>query len=107
MKVMTEEDYLASKGYGMSALGDAGLHKAHSRMSSKQWKPIVLRQKEKDKEWQRKRDELRQEYRNKVANGEIRPPGHIEKLIETARGHDDNPSVQAARRILKKRGLSW
>ena len=31
----------------------------------------------------------------------------IETSLKTAHGHEDNPSVQAARRMLKKRGIDW
>ena len=48
-----------------------------------------------------------QEYNQKVQAGEITPKSRIERLIETARGHDDNESVQAARRALEKRGIDW
>lgn len=48
-----------------------------------------------------------QEYNQKVQAGKITPKSRIERLIETARGHDDNESVQAARRALEKRGIDW
>lgn len=47
------------------------------------------------------------EYNAKVENGEIRKPNIIETSLKTAHGHEDNPSVQAARRMLKKRGIDW
>lgn len=47
------------------------------------------------------------EYNAKVKNGEIRKPNIIETSLKTAHGHEDNPSVQAARRMLKKRGIDW
>jgi hypothetical protein len=42
-----------------------------------------------------------------VSSGKIKQPGKYDALIKTARGHEDNPSVQAARRALKKRGIAW
>ena len=47
------------------------------------------------------------EYNAKVENGEIRKPSIIETSLKTAHGHEDNPSVQAARRMLEKRGIDW
>lgn len=47
------------------------------------------------------------EYNAKVKNGEIRKPNIIETSLKTAHGHEDNPSVQAARRMLEKRGIDW
>jgi hypothetical protein len=46
------------------------------------------------------RDDLRAEYELLVEEGVIRPPTRLERLERTARGHPDNDSVQAARRIL-------
>jgi len=53
------------------------------------------------------REKLRAEYNEKVAKGEIRPPSRYEKLISTAQGNPDRDDVQAARRILDKKGISW
>ena len=68
---------------------------------------MIKNQLKKDQKLAEKRESLRQEYREKVECGEIRPPSRIERLKQTARGHDDNESVQAARKILKKRGEEW
>lgn len=55
----------------------------------------------------KKRQEARIEYRELVKKGKIKTPSNIMRLQQQARGHSDNPSVQAARRSLKKRGYSW
>lgn len=54
-----------------------------------------------------KREYLRNEYRMKVRNGELRKPTNEENLIRTANGNPDNPAVQAARRCCLKRGIQW
>lgn len=54
-----------------------------------------------------KREELREEYAQKIVDGEIREPTRIETLVRNARGHDDNESVQAARRLLLKRKIDY
>ena len=59
------------------------------------------------REWHSNATAARKKYRRLVSEGKLRPPTRIERLLETARGHSDNQSVQAARRILKKRGISW
>ena len=46
-------------------------------------------------------------YNAAVAKGEVRPPTVIEKALRTAHGHEDNERVQAARRVLEKRGIDW
>ena len=54
-----------------------------------------------------KRDAAIEEYERLVAEGKIRKPTIIEEALRKAHGHPDNPSVQAARRVLKKRGIDW
>ena len=104
--IMTEEGYLASKGYSSYGIGEVALHKGKQRTKKLQDKEVE-RQAEKDKEYVEKREELRKEYADKVANGEIRPPSKIEALIKTANGHEDNESTHVARRLLAKRGVDW
>ena len=58
-------------------------------------------------EYFNKREAAIKEYNEKVKSGEILKPGKYDKLLKTARGHSDNPSVQAARRALAKRGIDW
>lgn len=53
--------------------------------------------------WEMKRRDLERRYNNLIADGEIRPPSHRERMRKVASGHADNPSVQAARRVLKER----
>lgn len=55
-------------------------------------------------DYHNRRNEAIKEYYDKLNKGEIIEPTFIEKTIKTASGHPDNPSVQAARRILHKRG---
>lgn len=47
------------------------------------------------------------EYNKLVAAGKLRAPTRVESLLKTAKGNSDNPSVQAARRALEKRGINW
>jgi len=48
------------------------------------------------------RDRLREEFEARLAAGAIRLYTRRERLERTAAGHPDNPSVQAARRLLTK-----
>ena len=54
-------------------------------------------------EYSRKRAKAISDYKEQVKAGKIVQPSRIEQLKRTARGNADNPSVQAARRLLKKR----
>lgn len=105
--VCTEEQYLARHGVGRDRIGDAGLHKAHTRISRKQWDKKVQHQGEIDQQVISIRDKLREEYRQKEATGELRPPTRIERLQSIAAGHSDNEAVQAARRILASMKIEW
>lgn len=104
--VMTEEEYIASKGYGFSGIGDVALHKGKQRTSEQQDK-AVKSQAKKDKDYTERREMLRKEFRDKLAKGELREPNTIEKLQKAANGNPDNESTQAARRALQKRGIDW
>lgn len=53
------------------------------------------------------RETLKTEYNALVQQGKIKTPSRFEELIKKARGHEDNPAVQAARRVLEKRGIKW
>jgi SAM-dependent methyltransferase len=105
--VMDEETYLAIHGASRQDIGDSALHKNRGGASDKVWTKIVDAQAKKDADLIKRRQQLREEYWVKVGQGELRPPTRIEKLIETAQGHPDNESVQAARRLLEKKGISW
>lgn len=106
VSVMTEEEYLSSKGYPFSGFGEAALHKGIQKTASQQNKVIEL-QSDKDRRYEEARECLRKEYHEKLEKGEIREPSTIEKLISTAKGMPDLESTQAARRLLEKRGISW
>jgi len=76
-------------------------------VSPKQKQRVIKEQNIKQHEQSQRRQSAREEYDDLVSRGVIRPPNHIEKLIRTARGHEDNQSVQAARRSLDKKGVRW
>jgi hypothetical protein len=103
---MDEETYLATNGASRQDFGEPALHR-QPRAKPDQIEKNANRQLEKDYELSARRDQLRKEYADKVASGEIRPLTRTEKLIQNANGHEDNESTQAARRILKKSGIDW
>lgn len=104
-KVISEKEYLASKG-AYADWGDSACHKL-PRIRENKRKEILNHLKSKDDKILFLREKLREEYRDKVSKGTIRPPTRIEKLIKIANGHSDNESVQAARRCLKKYKVKW
>ena len=107
MTVMEEETYLSIKGASRQDIGDSAFHKNKGNNSDKTWSKMINAQAEKDRRLINKRAKLREEYWQKVENGEIRPPTRIEKLVATANGNPDNECTMAARRLLIKKGIDW
>jgi hypothetical protein len=103
--VMDEETYLAINAASRQDIGEAALHKNIPEGNTR--KKLVKAQAEKDKALVEKREALREEYREKVEKGEIRPPTRFEKLHATANGMEEKDATQAARRVLEKNGIDW
>ena len=104
VKVMSLDDYLGSKGLSAQDYGDPGLHVSGNVTSKKVWDRLVKYVYEKDQEKYKEIKKVTQEYNEKVKKGEIRDLNYFEKLERKASGHKDNESVQAARRLLRKKG---
>jgi len=105
IQIIDEETYLSINGASRQDIGDSALHKNIGTGRAK--RQTIERQSKLDHDLLIRREQLRQEYQSKVKSGEIRPPARIEKLVATAQGHPDNLSVQAARKLLEKRGIQW
>ena len=106
VKVMDVETFLAVNGASMPQ--NAALHRSSNKISRKVWSKMVDHQAAEARAVCDKRQELRKEYQRLVDKGEMRPPTRKERLMETASGHPDNESVQAARRlVLKYYGMQW
>lgn len=107
---MTEDEFLRFRGVGNSVSG-AGI----DRIGGANMTVLSVRQREKsDKEivaqmgnYYQRRQAAKEEYKQLVASGVIRDKTRIEKIITTAHGHTDLPSVQAARRMADKLGIDW
>lgn len=107
-RIMSEQEFLASKGLGM-VVSDYNIDKMripHGE-TARQKKQRIAEAAAAGVEYSAKRQAARDEYRRLVESGKIRKPSKYDDLIKTAKGHSDNPSVQAARRILQKRGIKW
>lgn len=100
MEVLTFDEFSAKRGCPSTAPSRPEMHRYPRRPPGSQQRAmdrIVLAEGD---AWVRRREALRQEYDAKVAAGEIRPPGRRERLEKAATGHPDNPSTQAALRLL-------
>ena len=107
MKTMSEEHYLAINGASRQDIGESALHKNRGKMSDKAWHKIVLAQADKDHDLIIRRGKLRKEYQEKITTGEIKAPTAVEQLKATATGLPELLAVQAARRILERKGIDW
>lgn len=107
-RVQSLDEFLGRRGLG-SPVSDFNLDKGRLPRSE------TLRQRESRQraaqqaqaEHEAKRIAATAEYNRLVTSGQLRAPTRIESLMKTAKGHSDNPAVQAARRALDKRGINW
>lgn len=101
------EHFAAERGASRQDFGDAGLHRGSRNQSHAARARNIKNQADRDTQLGQRRNALRDEYDAAVARGEVRPLSRTERLVQTARGHEDNESVQAARRLLEKQGVEW
>lgn len=108
IKTQSLDEYLGERGLS-SPISDYMVDKMRipHGMTSRQNKQFLKDAEKVRNDYSNKRNAAIKEYNSKIAAGTIKAPGKYDKLIKTARGHEDNPSVQAARRTLKKRGINW
>lgn len=101
-RIMTEEEYLSSKGFAFMGYTEAGMHVSNSNVSNRQKKQNVELVQSRAREYDNKRAELRKEYNNLVKQGKMRAPTNYERILMKSKGNPDNPDVQAAKRLLEK-----
>ncbi len=105
-EVMTYEQFAAKSG-ASGALEEHGALRFPHGITERQQKKLRKANAAKLEAGITESKATREAYNQAIKSGQIRPPSRIESLMATAKGHSDNPSTQAARRILKKQGLSW
>lgn len=103
---MTEEEYLSMQNAEFMRGARLDIHKNRDKTKFGQIK-LVNNVSDEMAENNIRRELLRQEYKDKVKNGEIIKPSSFEKLIKTANGNPDNEAVIASRELLKKKGIDW
>lgn len=106
--VMSEDEFLASKGVGdvLSGYMDDKTRLPHGETARQK----ATRQRQANAAASanfEKRKAARAEYRKLVESGKVRTPTAMEKRLRTAQGDPSNKAVQAARRVLTKRGIDW
>lgn len=109
-KAITEEEYLALRGYG-SSISDFTIDKVgganRTRLSARQEAKFQSQVSEAANQYSTKRAQAREEYQQLIKQGKIRDKTPLERNITKAHGNPDSPSVQAARRMVEKRGYDW
>ena len=104
---LTLEQYVAQQGHSMHYDGQLDKVRMPHGETESQKRKRHKHEKAEIKAHGERLAELRQEYKDKVASGEIQKPSRFEILLSTAHGHPDNQSTHAARRVLTKRGYDW
>lgn len=107
-KTVTLDEFLAQRGLA-SPISDYTLDTTrlpHGETQRQRNRRINETQR-RAKDYAERRRAAIDEYEHQVSDGTIRKPTKIEEMQRVARGNPDNASVQAARRLLKKRGLGW
>ena len=101
-RVMTEEEYLNSKGYAFMGYSEAGMHIGSQHVSERQKRQQINLVQERAREYDNKRAELRQEYNRLVEQGKIRKPTQYEQALKISKGNPERADVQAAKRLVEK-----
>lgn len=107
-RVMSLDEFMGAKGVSspLSGYMDDKIRLPHGETQ----RQSERRQKEAAKarvEYEKKREAARVEYKALVDSGKVCPPTEIERRLKVAQGRSENASVQAARRVLEKRGIDW
>lgn len=102
------DHFAAARGLGsLHSQLDDSWHGEPGRMSTAARDRLLRRERQTQTAWTEKRDRLRSEFDRLLSEGTIRLMTRTEALQDAARGHPDNRSTQAARRILTKQGIPW
>ena len=104
--IMSFEEYAESQGFSRQ-MPFATFTRSTANMSGAALKRAKNQHEAALHKWHIGRDKTRRQYAELVRTGRIHPPTRTQKLIRKARGHSDRQDVQAARRVLTRRGLCW
>jgi hypothetical protein len=100
------EHYAGERGLGFLSFAEPALDRQPGA-TVKQIKRHAKNTWERGKDWQDKRNALRDEYAKKLSEGKIVEMSRFERLKDTANSNPDNEATQAARRVLEKQGITW
>ena len=89
---MTEDEYLASKGYRDSFCSEQTLHKRIQTTACQQEKSLNFNI-ERSRKYLTERTAIKKEYQSLLDRGEIRQPTRVERIIKAANGHPELEST--------------
>lgn len=103
-RIVSLASFLAERGLGAAWFSEPALHRSSEHISPGQRRRQLAHFEKQAAQYAESRRAAVQEYQAAVEAGEIQQPrlSHAERLTLTAAGHPDNPSVQAAHRLLIK-----
>lgn len=108
-RVMSEREYLDSKGVGSPISGalDDKLRSNRQLRTQRGTDRFNKQARSAIDSYHDRRAQAQREYSRLVSSGKVRPPSIREQIISRAQGNPDNASVRAARRVAAKHGWSW
>ena len=106
-QVIDFETFATMRGASRLDYCEDGAVSPAGHMPKADWRRKMRTLAERNAELAQHRSELLEEYKRLVAEGKVRPPSRIERLLEAANGHEDKAQTHAARRLLAKRGIDW
>ena len=108
-KAMTEQEFLNLKGVGDISSGyTVDKLRGNRQLKTERGKKRFEKElQEAEDAFYEKKQKARDEYKKLVKEGKIRDKSPLEKRLDTAHGHPDLASTQAARRLLNKMGYDW
>ena len=107
IQAVSLDEYLIEKGYDSPWDYQDDMIIGGHKLTKKETERIFDAIHKNQEEYTKARNQHIKDYGAKLDAGEIRKPTHLESAIRKAQGHSDNPSVQAARRMVAKMGYDW
>lgn len=107
LQVIDFETFATLRGASRLDYCEDGAVSPAGHMPKSNWRRVMRTVAERNSDLAQRRSELLEEYQHLVAEGRVRPPSRIERLMELADGHEDKAQTHAARRLLAKSGIDW
>lgn len=104
--VMSRDEYAATVGAGRFVVSDDLLRFPHGVTNASRRATIRAMERDMARASESRAAAFAQ-YDTLLAAGRVRAPSRVESLIRAAHGHEDNQTVQAARRVLQRMGVTW